>query len=280
MPEVMLNTIALEPNRWTAEKIPRHPLGDLLQPALDAGFRALEVWQHHLVHETVDGVRKLWKRADGMGVRFPVVGAYPAFHLDGEEDDREWRSQMDILEKTVILGAPMIKLFLGKVKGSDADDALLARTADRLRRLERAAHDNGVSLAAEIHGGTLFEPVEVGERFLDHKDFDRIGVCYQPMDFHDHAAAVALADRFAGRITHVHLQGRKRTDDGHAFCLLQEADIDYAEILPRIAANNPTATYGIEFVKDCTRPADAFSIPVVLEHARADADFVDRVLGG
>ncbi|MFW5857515.1 MAG: sugar phosphate isomerase/epimerase family protein [Planctomycetota bacterium] len=280
MAEVLLNTIALEPNRWTAEKIPHYGLGDLLDPVRTAGFRTLEVWQHHLTRETVDAVRDLWKRADGMGLRFGVVGGYPEFHHEGAADDEAWQTQMDILEKTVVLGAPMLKIFLGRVSGTDADEALVARTARRLRRLEKEAADNGVDLSVELHGGTLFQPVETGEQFLAEHGFDRIGICYQPFDFADSQAAAALADRFAGRIRHVHLQGRKRTDDGFAFCPLAEADIDYAALIPRIAAANPAATWGIEFVQDCTRPAKEFSLPAVLEHARRDADFVHETLGG
>ena len=44
MAHLLLNTLALDPNRWTPEKIAYYPLGALLVPIAEAGFGGVELW--------------------------------------------------------------------------------------------------------------------------------------------------------------------------------------------------------------------------------------------
>lgn len=278
--EILINTIALEPNRWTAKKIPHFSLKDLMQPIKDAGFEDVEVWQHHLTHTNIDDIRDIWKQADRMGLRFRVVGVYPVLHLDGEEALREERAQMDVIEKAVILGAPLMKIFAGTIRGAEITPQQRLLTAEHLKDWQIVAKENGLTICIELHGNTLFDPVEVGEAFLAEYPGLDIGICYQPYDFTDTAAAVALAERFRGKIMHVHLQGRRRTaDGGMEFCLLEEAEIDYRQLLPVILEGNEAVSCGIEFVKGCTAPAEHFQVDLVLENAVRDAEFIRSIVG-
>jgi sugar phosphate isomerase/epimerase len=272
----MLNSIALEPGRWGGDRQPHYTLEDLMKPTRDAGFEAMEIWQFHLTRREMADVPKIKEAGESLDLSFPVVGAYPVFHLEGEEAEEQHRVRMDLLEKAKILDTKLIKMMLGQVKGQEADDEIRNRTASELKRWQDEAKKAGIGLAAELHGGTMFHPEEEGTRFLnDHPELD-LGICYQPYDFNDNDEAHALAERFAGRIVHVHLQGRKAEEKG--FALLEESAIDYSTLIPKLAKENPGVTFGIEFVKDCTMPAEEFDIPRIADNARRDREFVEKVL--
>lgn len=275
----ILGTIALEPNRWTGKRNPRFSLQEIVPLAREYGFDKLEVWQWHASNPYLRDLREVRAAADGLGVTFPYIGVYPAFILQGADAREEERIQADILDKAEILGTSALKIMLGVgLKGSAATPDQVRLTADRFGRWFRAAKERGIAMAAELHGGTLFDPVEAGIAFMrQYPDLD-FSICYQPYDFTDTPKAMALADLFAGRIGHIHLQAPAPKDKGGPFALLEEGVLDFRKLLPHILRRNPRATMTLEFVKDCI-PADGhFDVRHVLENARRDAGFVDRVL--
>jgi sugar phosphate isomerase/epimerase len=130
MIRILINSIALDPNRWTAEKIPHYQFVDLLQPVVDAGFHFLEVWQYHISTEDEESVREIRQLGDGLGLSFPVIGVYPKLHLQGGERDRELEQFMRIVGYATILGADKIKLFVGTKGTADLDEEGYRRSVE------------------------------------------------------------------------------------------------------------------------------------------------------
>jgi sugar phosphate isomerase/epimerase len=275
----ILGTIALEPNRWTLFKEPATDLIPLLPRIRQAGFDQVEVWQNHLSLRPMAAVRALKAKGDEAGVAFTYIGVYPSFVAAGPEAKEQERIQEDLLDKAGILGTRRLKIMLGTgLSGGKATPEQVRLTADRFGRWYRAATARGIRMAVELHGGTLFDPVEVGERFMqEHPELD-FTICFQPYDFYNTDLALALADRFAGRISHVHLQAPQPREKGRQYDLLEEGSLDYRRLLPHILRRNPGATMTLEFVKDCIQPPGPFDVAPVLANARRDADFVERIL--
>ncbi len=274
----ILGTIAIEPNRWTAHRTPATDVLDALPRIRAAGFDKLEVWQWHVTSRTVSAIRGLRARGDELGVAFPYIGVYPFFTLDGIEDREQHRLLADVLDKAEILGARGLKIMLPcGVKGSTVTPAQMARIVDGFGRWYREARSRGIGMCAELHGGTLFDPIEAGERFMrEHPELD-FSICYQPIDFGNTDASMALADRFAGRITHMHLQAPREAGGGYA--LLEDGRLDYRRLIPHILQRNPGTTFTLEFVKDCLPVEGApFDVDRVLANASRDAEFVERVV--
>ena len=283
MVNVTLNTIALEPNRFTSEKIPHLDITELLPKIADAGFTAIEMWQFHISGKTLDEVKAVRQLGDSMGLSFPVIGAYPLFHLEGEDAEKEKAIQMGLIERAEILGSPLIKMFLGKIKGSEITPEQIQLTEERLRSWTTAAKARNIRFCAELHDKTLFDPEETGEAFLARNPDLEMAVCYQPYDFQSTNAGLALADRFAGRIIHVHLQGHGPDKEypipwGQNLCSLEESAIDYSRLLPRINKANPGVTYGIEFVRGGMGPAEELDYDVALAEALRDKLFAEAIL--
>jgi sugar phosphate isomerase/epimerase len=279
--KAILGTIALEPNRWTGKRNPRYSLLELLPLARDYGFDKLEVWQWHASTRYLKDMREVKAKADELGISFPYIGVYPAFILDGPDGREEERIQADVLDKAEILGTRALKIMLGVgLKGSAATPELVAKTADRFGAWYRAAKARGISMAVELHGGTMFDPVESGIAFMARYPELDFSICYQPYDFTDTAKGLALADRFAGRISHIHLQAPQPREKGGKYDLLEDSPFDFRQLIPHILRRNPAATMTLEFVRDCIQNDTPFDIKPVLESARRDGEFVDRVIAG
>ena len=234
-----------------------------------------------MTNRRIPAVREIRARADELGVTFPYVGVYPIFIATGLEAGEQERIQTDILDKAEVLGTGMLKIMLGcGLRGADASPEQVSLTADRFGVWYRQARDRGIRMCVELHGGTMFDPVEAGEAFMrDHPELD-FTICFQAMDFTDTDATIALADRFAGRITHVHLQAPQAPERGGMYDLLEEGTLDYRRVLPHIFRSDPGATMTLEFVKDCIQHDPPFDLAPVLASARRDAEFVERIVGG
>jgi sugar phosphate isomerase/epimerase len=275
----ILGTIALEPNRWTGKRNPRYSLLELIPLAHSHGFDKLEVWQWHASTRFLKDMREAKAKADELGVTFPYIGVYPSFILAGIDAREEERIQADILDKAEILGTRALKIMLGVgLTGAAATPAQVRQTADRFGKWFRDAKGRGISMAVELHGSTMFDPVEKGIEFMRQYPELDFSICFQPYDFTDTAKALTLADQFAGRITHIHLQAPHPGGKGGQYDLLEEGALDYRKLLPHILRRNPGASMTLEFVKDCVQNEQPFDIQPVLENARRDGQFVDRVL--
>ena len=275
----ILGTIALEPNRWTPYRDPRMDLIELLPEIREAGFDKLEVWQWHVTTRCMAAVRDMKTKGDELGVSFPYMCVYPSFVDSCLDWGEQERMQADVLDKAEILGTTAFKIMLGcRTKGGEMTPEQMALTVDRFGRWYREAKARGISMCAELHGGSMFDPTEAGEEFMrDNPELD-FSICFQPMDFTDTEKAIVLADRFAGSIRHIHLQAPRPKEQGGMYDLLEEGALDYRKLLPHILKSNPDATMTLEFVKDCIQREEPFRVGLVLANARKDAEFVAKIL--
>jgi sugar phosphate isomerase/epimerase len=276
VPSLLLNTIALDPNRWTPEKVAFHDLADLLPAVATSGFHALEVWQYHVSRLSDEEFDALTERARSLNVTFPIVGLYPALHLEGEERAREWEAMQRLARRAEALGATVIKVFVGQF-GSEEVGAAYEQSVAFARDLARVADEQGMTLTAETHPDTLCDSVPATLRFLDDVDVSNVRLCYQPFDFESTERTIADYRTLREHIIHVHLQGRR--DD--RMVLLERADVNYNAFLQTLAADGFDGYLCIEFVEGCVveRPED-FDLAVVLANARRDRAFVEAALAG
>jgi 3-dehydroshikimate dehydratase len=276
VPSLLLNTIALDPNRWTPEKVAFHDLADLLPALAESGFRALEVWQYHVSRLSDDEVHALAEQARALGIAFPIVGLYPALHLEGEERAQEWEAMQQLVRRAERLGATIVKIFVGQL-GSDKVGAAYERSVAFARDLALVAGKHGLTLTAETHPDTLCDSVPATLRFFDDVDAANVRLCYQPFDFESTERTIADYRTLLEHIIHVHLQGR--CDDRMA--LLEKAEVDYRGFLRTLAADGFDGYLCIEFVEGCVveRPED-FDLAHVLANARRDRAFVEAAMPG
>lgn len=275
MIRILINTIAFDPNRWTAEKIPHYKLADLLQPILEAGFHFLEVWQYHISTEDEDSVREIQQLGDGLGLSFPVIGAYPKLHLQGDERDREWEQFARIVDYATILGADKIKLFVGTKGTADLDERDFSRSVEFLGQILEQGEKNGLMITGELHKKTLLDSTAAAQKLIRDIGASNFHICFQPYDFQSTTRALDDMALFGERIKHVHYQGRRDKE----IDLLSASDIDYAAVTDALIQQGFRGDMSIEFVKgSVVDQPDRFNLAVAMEHARKDRVYLEDLL--
>ncbi len=271
--QILLNSILLEANRWSADKTPQRPLAELLPAVHRAGFSALEIWQYHASSLDVRGLSYLGTQLREHGLSSVGLGAYPFLHLEGPEGDEATTQLGRLIAYAASLGVTVFKIFPGRVPSAQANETTWATSVIRLRGLAQQLADRHIELTLETHGNTLCDTPESTIRLLDDlKDLGNIGICFQPYTDQDTDAAIAFYDTLAPHVRHVHLQNRTH----NACCLLSEGDwIDYRRLLPHIKASGFDGPLSLEFTADMATPEDAnFDVTKVLDNAAQDRDFV------
>lgn len=273
-PRILLNTIALDPNRWTKEKIPYFKLIDLLDAIAKHRFHDLEVWQYHVDRLTQVELEALKSRLKELGMATPVVGIYPKIHLDSKEGRDQLVRVERVLDVAGFLGADTVKMFVGSVASGKLDVEADGRSRQFLERMTEMAAERDLRITGETHANTLFDTIASTLRTLDRLNPDRFGVCFQPYDA-SLAGAMGAFTALRDRIWHLHYQGRK---DG-ALSLLEEADLDYAAYTGFVAQSGFSGYLCIEFVKDCVVASpELIDIEKVLANAEKDRAFVRKHL--
>lgn len=191
MTEILLGSIALEPNRWSLVDPDRRAtitLSEWLDPAADAGFDGVELWEPHL-READDA-----EVAAVLGHRLPVrvFNTYVGFD-DPDDTDRDEAAAW--IRRS---GAPMAKWNTGP----ERDPAALTAYGERLARW--AATLPGVTLACECHDGSAMDDPSAAALVL---------AAGGPPEtvramLHTNDGAERIREKFAAygdRITHVHV---------------------------------------------------------------------------
>lgn len=269
--EVTLNTIALEPNRWTPGKIPYRPLGDLVEPISQAGFDAVEVWQNHAALLDDHELDALKAKGDAAGVSFPVLGMYPSFVLQGSEREAELARFCRMAEIMGVLNARLLKVMPGTGASATMTPEVWVRAVTFVQEALDRTSQAGFPVAFEVHGGTVSDAPKPLTRFIGAVGSDRIKVCFQPMDATSTQDTIDQFDVLAPRVVHLHFQGRTNRD----MCLLEEADIDYTLFLAHVFDSGFDGYLSIEFVRDCVVDSpEELDVELVLANAARDHDFI------
>lgn len=271
MIKILLNTIALEPNRWTTEKIAYYKLNQLLEPIARNGFQNLEVWQYHISREDERTVKTYRQQADAFGLAFPIIGMYPKLHLQSDASKREMDKFNKMFNYAKILDAEIVKIWLGAIGSAEITTDAEIRSLDFLAEALELAQQYDITITAENHDNTLLDTIESCHKVLQKLDAPKLKICYQPYDFSNKTQLISDYLSLKTSVIHVHFQGRKNGE----FALLENADLDYKVFVAALAEHGFKGYWSIEFVKDCVvaQPQD-FDLELVLANARRDRDFL------
>lgn len=266
---VLLGSIALEPNRWTATKEPHNRLIDMLGPVQAAGFHAIELWEFHINLLSRDDVQAVAARAADLNITFPTLALYPDFLADPDDNDMYFG---ELLQRCDFLGVEKVKMFAGNRSAAKLTEEEREGSLNQIRALIQSARQFGITLSGELHQDTLCDTVAEAQKTVNDLD-GQIGICFQPLDFGSTETTLADLAALADRVDHFHLQGRKEGQ----FSLLEDADIDYPALFDRL--ENYGGDFCIEFVKGCVveKPED-FDMDEVLHTAAQDREFVEKLV--
>jgi sugar phosphate isomerase/epimerase len=272
----LLNTIAIEPNRWTQDKVPACDLSELLPSIQASGFEHLEVWQYHFSRKSNDELKVLRAGAGQLGLDFTIAGVYPLFHLEGEEADVARREMYGVLDRAALLGVQWVKFFFGRIAAREITPRQLELTNSRAHAwINYGRREHGLSFCAELHGGTIFDPYEFGRKYIATNRDLALKVCWQPYGGDGLDRCIKIIRDLGPEIAHAHFQ----PSNAQGRCLLQDAELDYRQIVPALHSANAQFMPSVVFVPGGFASAEKpFSLDAALADAASEARWIDAIL--
>ncbi len=262
---VLLHTIALEPNRWTPARVSR-PLADLL-PVIDAaGFRRLEIFEPHLtMAPDEDALPALLARHH---LTATILSSYldlcPAINLPGEFDDQVRALQARISA----FGFAKVRLFPGRALPGAQTSETIRLIARRLQILTDACPD--IEFLLETHDGSLADDPLCMLRLIETCARPNLGLLWQPTVFEEKAARAQFALQ-KPYIRHIHLQNRT---PALKFTKLAAGVIPWADLLSQLPSQTGAT---LEFVTGGITSVEKFNVNATLREAIEEAEYVTSV---
>jgi len=115
-----------------------------------------------------------------------VVASYGSYYRLGQEAPESFAR---VLETALALGAPIIRVWAGRLGSDKADATHRRQVADDGRRIAEMAQPAGVRIATEWHGNTLTDTAESAKALLDavgHPAFRTYWQMNKPMTLEGH----------------------------------------------------------------------------------------------
>jgi len=260
----------LEPGRWDSPKSVTIPLIRLLPNIKRAGFNELEVWGYHLWNMNEEEISSLIEELKLRNIVVPSIGSYLTEQGDSEKGDilNVAKKYFYLCER---LESKRLRIFYGSREFEESSQEYLQFIDKIFEEIFKMGEDKGIRVMPEMHGGTVIGSIEGLKRILERWGKNpNFGVVYQPYEFKTESALEAL-DVALGHIQSVHLQNR---DDGH-FVALAEGDIDYRQILRKLAISGYDGSFVVEFTGGVSSSVKDFDYRDVLCSAAKDKEWIE-----
>jgi sugar phosphate isomerase/epimerase len=259
-----LHTIALEPARWTPERVSR-PLIEILGPIKAGGFDELEIFEPHLTFAEDEEELRQALREHGLEAR--ILSSYLDVSPSKNTPHQFQEAAQDVVERMERWGFQAIRLFPGRLvstENSEEWQTLLARyrlVADALPHAE---------ILLETHDGSIADDPALLAAAVKQAERPNIKLVYQPTVFEAERAQIQFTLQLPW-IRHLHLQNRNKD---LSMVRLKSGVIPW-EVLLAAAPKGVSAS--IEFVASGIKPVAEFSLEAALQEAIETRNWVKQV---
>lgn len=255
---ILLHTIALEPARWTPQRVSRN-LVDLIPEIARTTFRELEIYEPHLAAGDEGAIQKLLAQYQLSPV---VLSSYLQVAPEKTDDGKFDAEKNALVERVRRFGFRKVRLFPG-IGVSPKESVAVGIVARRVAQIAGALP--GVEILLETHGGSIADEPDALVALVGETGRANVGLLYQPTIFKAEPALKQLAAQ-KHLIRHVHLQNRFADE---SFSPLRDGVVPWEKILRQL---NVDAT--LEFVPCGICPVEKFDLLKSLAEAVAEADYI------
>ena len=271
---IVLNTICLEPNRWTPHKTPHVPLLDLLKPIAQAGFTYIDIWSPHVENLAPDALRQVAQRCKDLNLTVTRLSTYLTGDCLKPTAPPIEQAAARLCQIARDFGANSMRIFFGNKDFKDFTEDLWQTSLHHVQTLREEAQKAGITIAAETHPGSACNCLEGCQEVL-RRTQEKMSLIYQFMS-NDASTNAEHVRTLSPHIHAIHLQDR---DENNAFTRLGQGVIGYDQILATAQACGIDCDLVIEFVEGCKVPnPNAFDLHAVLQTAIADRQYVEARL--
>lgn len=242
---------------------------DALDLAAEAGFRGVEIWGRapHTPEEfSEDHTKQVRDRARANGLEISMFGSYVRPVLP----DFPQRSE-EALKIAKILGTKIVRIWAGNREPHEAGEDLWNHVAGVLHEFALRAEYDGISLAMEMHSGTLCATPEGALRVIEQTRSPNLKLNFQVID-----PAAPDLDRVIGmvgeHVVNVHAQNHRPSpiEEGRMeLCWIEEGLVDYDHALALLAEHGFHGYVEAEFLK-----GESVSDAAIAESLQKDAGYL------
>ena len=215
----------------------------------------------HVPAGDMERARAVKEASDRAGVR---ICSYGSYYQLGEYEDvvAVFRPY---LETALVLGAPIIRVWAGKIGSADATEEYYERIVEEMKRLCDMTEPHQITLAFEFHKNTLADTADSALwlcREIDRKNF---GMYYQQKPENSPEENCATLEKLMPYLKMVHVfyyENRMKKS------LQDEGGVDFwTRIIGRIKEEQVQVNLLLEFLKDSS-----------LEGLKREADVLKKLL--
>ncbi len=262
---ILLHTIALEPARWTPQRISR-PLSEILPTIAGAGFYKLEVFEPHLALLPDEAVMvPLFQRLHLVPM---VLSSYLDLSPHANADGSFRMQADDLLARVDRFGFSKVRLFPGRSPSPEQTATTVRQIGARLRDLAGERPD--VQFLLETCDHSLADDPACAVVLVEASGAPNVGLLWQPTVFEPEAAR-AQWEIQKPYVRHIHLQNR--TADGK-LCRLESGVIPWGEFLASVGFEVDVT---LEFVPSGLCPVDSFDLTTSVQEAVEEFNFVVKL---
>lgn len=213
---------------------------EICELCVKAGLKAVE-WggDVHVPAGDLDTARRVRELSEKSGLEICAYGSYYRVGDDIEEFERS-------LVTAVELGAPLMRVWCGRMGSAQADEEYRSMINECLRNICARAAEFGILIAPEFHSGTLTDDIESARRLINEtEDIENLRFYWQPRWDWDEEMRLEALRMVKPRIAYVHTFTWTHTPD------IVRLELDKgAEMWKKALAIMENGHALIEFVKD------------------------------
>lgn len=127
----------------------------------------------HVPHGNITVARETGEKTRTAGLEVAAYGSY--FSFDNDEV-----TFGDVLNTAIALGAPLIRVWAGRVGSFECSKEYYNRIVTDVQRAGDLAQKKGLMLAFEFHGGTITDTNESALKFMDDIGHSSVFSYWQP----------------------------------------------------------------------------------------------------
>jgi sugar phosphate isomerase/epimerase len=250
----------------------RYDVFHSLDLAAEVGLSGVELWgkpPHTPEEFDEDYLRRVRDRARSNGLKVHMFGSYVRPVLPDFAEKSE-----SALKAAKILGARRIRVWAGNKEPKEADAELWTLVSDSLREFALRAEDQGMTLAVEMHGGTLAATPEGSLRLLETVAAPNLKLNFQVVDYADPDLDRTVA-MIGDHVVNVHAQNYRPSSidkDKMELCLISEGVVDYDHLAALLVSRGFKGFFEVEFLK-----GENISEQIMLESLKKDAAYLTEL---
>lgn len=218
---------------------------EIIKLVVEANLKTIE-WggDIHVPHGDTERAQQVaqWTKDAGL-----TVAAYGSYYRIATGEI----SFSTVLDTTLALGAPTVRVWAGKKSSEETDDIYRQQVAEEAREIAEASAKHNITVSLEYHDNTLTDTEASAIQLMKTVNHDNLKLYWQPPHRISDEARLSSLQSALPYLTNVHVfQWHRDHPKVRERYLLEHGKADWQPFLERLKTSGRDHATMIEFVRD------------------------------